>query len=73
MKSENQLKLHLSVLLVKNYISLNSPYDEISQKLQSEFNSSYTFDELQIAMYELQQDNEEYRVSLGDFYEGFNL
>jgi hypothetical protein len=73
MKSENQLKLHLSVLLVKNYISLNSPYDEINQKLQSEFNSSYTFDELQIAMYELQQDNEEYRVSLGDFYEGFNL
>ena len=73
MKSENLLKLQLSVLLVKQDITLNSSYDELAKQLKLQFSSFYTLDDLQVAMYELKLDNEEYRISSGDFYEGFNL
>lgn len=73
MKSENLLKLQLSVLLVKQDVTLNSSYDELAKQLKLQFSSFYTLDDLQVAMYELKLDNEEYRVSSGDFYEGFNL
>ena len=73
MKSENLLKLQLSVLLVKQDITLNSSYDELAKQLKLNFSSSYTLEDLQVAMYEIRLDNEEYVISPGDYYEGFNL
>jgi hypothetical protein len=73
MKSENLLKLQLSVLLVKQDITLNSSYDELAKQLKLQFSSLYTLEDLQVAMYEIRLDNEEYVISPGDYYEGFNL
>jgi hypothetical protein len=59
--------------LVKQDITLNSSYDELAKQLKLQFSSLYTLEDLQVAMYEIRLDNEEYVISPGDYYEGFNL
>lgn len=66
------LRTHLSVLLVKNMISLNTPFSEVQQLLLARYDVEYSLSDIEDELLMIKKDSFESTKEVEeDYYEGY--